>query len=109
MTLSTAHTETRFNMTSIDTLGLVAAFCTSMSFLPQALKVIKTGDTRSLSLGMYSLFTFGVALWLLYGLFKNDLAVTAANCLTLLLAATILVTKIRNDVLRNVDAPKQKE
>jgi MtN3 and saliva related transmembrane protein len=96
-------------MNSIDTLGLAAAFCTSMSFLPQALKVIKTRDTRSLSLGMYSLFTFGVALWLIYGLFKNDLAVTVANCITLLLASTILITKIRNDILLKAAVPESKD
>jgi MtN3 and saliva related transmembrane protein len=87
-------------MTIIDAIGLTAAFCTSISFLPQAIKVIQSGDTKSLSLVMYSIFTVGVSLWLIYGINKQDLALIGANTVTLLLAATILITKIRNDVLK---------
>lgn len=86
-------------MSGIDLLGFVAAFFTTFSFVPQAIKVIKSHDTHSLSLAMYSIFTFGVGLWLIYGLYRQDLAMILANGITLLLALTILVTKIRNDQL----------
>lgn len=85
-------------MSSLDTLGFVAAFCTTVSFLPQALKVIKTGDTAALSLIMYATFTFGVFLWLCYGIFRDDPAIIVANFVTFCLACVILFLKIRNDV-----------
>ena len=87
------------NMTTIDILGFTDAFCTTFSFLPQALKVFKTRDTKSLSLVMYSVLTVGVALWLAYGLLKQDAAVIVANMITLLLAVAILGIKIHNDVI----------
>lgn len=77
-------------------VGYIAAFCTSMSFLPQAIKVIRTQDTESLSLLMYSVFTFGVFMWLLYGLILMDWPMILANILTFTLAATILVIKIKH-------------
>ena len=76
-------------------IGLAAAFCTTISFLPQAIKVIKTRHTKDLSLSMYSIFTSGVFLWLLYGLLINDLPMILANIVTLVFALTILVMKIR--------------
>ena len=78
--------------------GYAAATCTTFAFLPQAYAAIKHRDTKSLSLGMYIIFTFGVALWLVYGLYKQDWAIIGANCITLILAATILITKLRYDV-----------
>lgn len=86
-------------MTTVDVLGFAAAFCTTVSFLPQAIRVIRTGDTYALSLSMYSIFTVGVTLWLAYGLYRQDWAIITANVITLVLAMTILATKIYNDVL----------
>ena len=79
---------------SMDTLGYIAAFCTTSSFLPQAILTIRTRDTASLSFGMYSLFTIGVFLWLLYGIKKHDSALIWANSITLILASTILSFKV---------------
>lgn len=78
--------------------GYAAATCTTVAFLPQAYVAIKHRDTKSLSLGMYIIFTFGVGLWLIYGLHKQDWAIIGANCITLILASTILITKLRYDV-----------
>lgn len=80
----------------VDSLGLFAAVLTTISFLPQVIKVIKTNDTRALSLSMYLAFVSGVALWLAYGIAKNDMPITLANAITLLFAATILCIKIKN-------------
>lgn len=79
-------------------LGFSAAFCTTLAFFPQAIKVIQTKDTSSLSLMMYSIFTLGVGLWLAYGWIKEDMAMIVANIITLVLAITILSVKLRNDV-----------
>ena len=85
-------------MTMQGLLGLLAAFCTTSSFLPQAIKVIRTKNTDSLSLVMYLVFTVGVGLWLVYGLLKNDLAIVIANFVTIILASMILFVKIKNEM-----------
>lgn len=89
-------------MEYVDPLGYLAAFCTTMSFLPQALKAIKYKDTKSLSLGMYFLLTVGVSLWFAYGLLKNDYAIMAANAISAILSLAILITKIKYDVWPNL-------
>ncbi|MCW3079545.1 SemiSWEET transporter [Segetibacter sp.] len=80
----------------VSVAGLVAAFCTTVSFVPQALKTIRTKDTSSISLAMYSLFTFGTLTWFLYGVYTKNLPVSLANAVTFLLSATILFYKIKN-------------
>ncbi|HTQ27855.1 MAG TPA: SemiSWEET transporter [Puia sp.] len=82
-------------MDAITLLGLAAAFCTTISFLPQAIKTIRTRDTSGISLSMYTVFTLGTLLWLLYGLFSSNLPVSVANGITLVFASIILVYKIR--------------
>lgn len=74
-----------------------------VNFLPQAIQVIKTRDTASLSLAMYSIFTLGVAFWLAYGLIKQDSAMIVANLITFILAATILSIKIYNEFFAKKD------
>ena len=76
-------------------LGLVAAVLTTGSFLPQAIKVIKTKNTNDLSLSMYSLFFSGVFLWLVYGFLIDSLPIIIANMITLILSGIILFMKIR--------------
>ena len=84
----------------VETVGYLAAALTTLSFLPQALMTIRTRDTSSLSLGMYSMFTTGVFFWLVYGLATHDRAVTLANALTLMLASTILALKVIHTLRR---------
>jgi MtN3 and saliva related transmembrane protein len=84
-------------MALVDAVGYFAASCTTLAFLPQAVKVLRDKDTRSLSLGMYVLFTVGVGLWLAYGILKDDFVITLANAITIILSLAILVTKIRHD------------
>jgi MtN3 and saliva related transmembrane protein len=78
-----------------DVIGTLAAVLTTGSFLPQALHTFKTKDVSGISLGMYSAFTAGVALWMVYGLMIQAWPVVIANVITLTLAATILVMKLR--------------
>lgn len=75
-------------------LGYAAACCTTLSFLPQALLTLRTRDVSGISAGMYGAFTLGVALWLWYGWRLGEWPIIAANAVTLLLAATILATKV---------------
>jgi MtN3 and saliva related transmembrane protein len=86
-------------MFDVTLLGYVAAFCTTCSFVPQVVCILKTRDTRSISIGMYTTFVMGVFLWLIYGMYVRDTPIIVANAITLLLAAIILALKIR-DVLK---------
>ncbi len=83
-------------MTSIDWsswLGYAAACLTTMAFVPQAWLTLRTRDVRGISLGMYSLFTVGVALWLAYGWVLQAWPIVLANLVTLLLSGSILLMK----------------
>jgi MtN3 and saliva related transmembrane protein len=82
-------------MTYIDIIGFMAAFGTTISFLPQAIKTIQTKDTSGISLSMYGLFTAGTFLWLIYGLLSPSIPVAVANAITMIFASIILVYKIR--------------
>jgi MtN3 and saliva related transmembrane protein len=82
-------------MQVIDLIGYIAAGLTTASFVPQAWHTFKSRDVRGISLGMYSLFTLGVALWLVYGLLIGAWPIVLANVITLGLAAAILFMKLR--------------
>ena len=82
-------------------IGYIAATLTTASFLPQAILTIKTKDTESLSLSMYSIFTLGVLSWLIYGVYLSDNAIIFSNAITFILAASILSFKIYNTVCKN--------
>ena len=84
-----------------ETIGYLAATLTTASFLPQAILTIRTKDTESLSLSMYSLFTLGVFCWLIYGVYISNKAIIFANAVTLALAASILSFKIYNVLFKN--------
>jgi len=78
-----------------DLIGYTAATLTTVSFVPQALKTFRTRDVSGISLGMYSLFATGVALWLVYGLMLGEAPIYVANAITLALALAVLVMKLR--------------
>jgi MtN3 and saliva related transmembrane protein len=81
----------------LDWIGSTAAFCTTISFLPQLLRVWRRKSARDISLTMFLLFSFGVACWLVYGIGIRSGPITAANAVTLALALAILALKLRYD------------
>jgi MtN3 and saliva related transmembrane protein len=76
-------------------IGYLAAFGTTVSFLPQAVKTIQTRDTSGISLTMYALFTAGSFCWLIFGLMTANIQVAIANFITSIFASIILGFKIR--------------
>jgi MtN3 and saliva related transmembrane protein len=76
-------------------IGFFAAFCTTIAFVPQALKVWKTKSTKDISLYMFIIFTIGVFSWLLYGIIISDLPIMLANGVTLILSLFILGFKLK--------------
>jgi MtN3 and saliva related transmembrane protein len=82
-------------MNLIDWVGTLAACLTTASFVPQAWHTFRSKDVSGISLGMYSLFTSGVALWLVYGLLMDAWPIIIANTITTSLALMILLMKLR--------------
>ena len=76
-------------------VGLAAGFLTTTAFIPQVIRTWRTRSAEDISLGTFVLFVLGVALWLIYGLVRSDIAMIAANAATLVLASAILVFKLR--------------
>jgi MtN3 and saliva related transmembrane protein len=82
-------------MTATDWIGSAAATLTTTSFIPQAVRIFRTRHTSDISLGMYTLFTLGVTLWLAYGIQLYSWPIIVANSVTLVLAGTVLAMKIK--------------
>lgn len=81
------------NLTTV--IGLVAAFCTTVSYFPQLKKCWKTGKSGDLSLTMFATLATGVALWIVYGVLKSDFVIILANAVSLLFLIGILYFKLR--------------
>lgn len=77
-------------------IGSTGAVFTTIAFIPQAYHSYKTRDLSGISLPMYSIFTCGVALWLIYGLLLNNWPLIIANAITLCLSILILILKIKH-------------
>jgi len=77
-------------------VGSLAGFLTTIAFIPQVLRAWRTRSTKDISLGMFLVFTAGVALWLTYGILLNKPPIIAANIATLMLSLSILVLKLRH-------------
>lgn len=83
-------------MNSANLIGTVSAFLTTLAFVPQALHSWKTRDLSGISLPMYSLFSVGVAGWIVYGLMIGSWPIIAANVVTFILACAVLALKIKH-------------
>ena len=79
----------------IDVIGAAGALLTTLCWLPQALKVLRERETRALSLMAIAAFTFGVMLWLVYGLAIGDWPLIGSDAVTLALMLPILAMKLR--------------
>jgi MtN3 and saliva related transmembrane protein len=80
---------------AVDGIGFVAAFCTTVAFVPQLVRVLKLRSAREISLGTFLLFSIGIFLWLLYGIYSGSKPVIASNAATLVLSLSILYLKVR--------------
>lgn len=83
------------SMETTAVIGTLAGFLTTVAFVPQALKVWRARSARDLSLRTFVTFTAGVALWLAYGILRDEAPIIVWNAITLALAATILGMKLR--------------
>lgn len=75
--------------------GFIGAACTTIAFLPQTLKIIKTKSTKDVSLIMYIIYVIGISCWLTYGIMINDYPIIGANVISFMFAVTILGLKLK--------------
>ncbi|KPP94752.1 MAG: hypothetical protein HLUCCA01_08835 [Bacteroidetes bacterium HLUCCA01] len=78
-------------------IGMLAAVCTTIAFLPQVIKTWKAKSAKDLSLRMFSILAFGVTMWLIYGIRLGELPIILANAVTLLLILVIMYFKLTMD------------
>ena len=83
-------------MPTIEIIGLIAATCTTLAFVPQVFKAWKYKSTQDISLTMYLVLLAGLLLWLVYGIHHNSLAIILANTVTGVLVLLMLVLKFRH-------------
>ncbi|MEK6201100.1 MAG: SemiSWEET transporter [Desulfobulbaceae bacterium] len=77
-------------------IGLIAAMCTTTSFLPQVVKTWKSKKTKDISFLMYALLAMGLFLWLVYGVIIRDFPLILANGISFALALCVLFLKIKH-------------
>ena len=82
-------------MDSFEIVGFIAAFLTTLSFVPQVYKTWKTKEVADLSLVMYLAMFAGVSLWLVYGIHMKSPSMIVANSITVLLVFMVIIFKIR--------------
>lgn len=82
---------------AVTAIGLMAAVCTTVSFVPQLIRIWRLSSAREISLTMFLVYSLGVVLWLLYGIFLHSLPIILANTTALALSLAILALKIRFD------------
>ena len=101
---------TPFSSVAVENLGFAAAFCTTAAFVPQLVRVVRLRSARDISLPTFLMFSVGVFLWLLYGLYIGSKPVIASNAVTLVLSVSILILKIRygRNTLRELEAGEVK-
>ncbi|MEV4320582.1 SemiSWEET transporter [Actinocrispum sp. NPDC049592] len=78
-------------------LGLFAGALTTLSFLPQVIRTIRTRSARDLSWLWLLMMSAGIGAWFVYGLLGSDVPVMAANGLTLVLVGTLAVLKAHQE------------
>ncbi len=79
----------------IDLIGSIAAFLTTVAFVPQVVRIWRSRSAADISLPMYVVFTLGVILWLVYGILLGAMPIIIANCVTLLLSVSVVAMKLR--------------
>jgi MtN3 and saliva related transmembrane protein len=83
-------------MSLVTLIGLAAAFCTTVSYVPQLKKIWQTNETEDISLKMFLLLWVGIALWIVYGVMQDDAVIILANSISLAFLSAILFFKLRN-------------
>jgi MtN3 and saliva related transmembrane protein len=84
------------NSLLVDTIGMTGAVLTTVCWLPQAMKIIRSRETGAISLAGTLAFTIGIVFWLIYGLALMDWPLITSNVVTLALMSVIVALKLRH-------------
>ena len=76
-------------------IGYIAGALTTICFVPQVLKIIRDKDAKGVSITTFSVFSCGVALWLIYGIFIKSTPIIIYNGITLPLSLAIIYYAIK--------------
>jgi len=78
----------------IGIIGMIAGACTTVSFVPQIIKILRTKHVRDISLMMYTVLTTGILLWLIYGIFLEEIPIILANAVAFILCLLVIIMKL---------------
>ena len=78
----------------IGIIGMIAGACTTVSFVPQIIKIFRTKHVRDISLMMYVVLTTGIFLWLVYGLLIEEFPIILANGVAFVLCLSVIIMKL---------------
>ena len=81
-------------------IGSIAAVCTTLAFVPQVVQSWRTRDLSGISLPMYTIFTFGVLIWMIYGIIICNWPVIIDNAITAMLSSVVLLLKLKSCLAR---------
>lgn len=79
----------------VTALGLASGAMTTLSFLPQVVRAVRTGSTADLSWAWLVMFAVGIVGWVSYGLLISNVAVTVTNVVVMCLVGVLIVVKAR--------------
>jgi MtN3 and saliva related transmembrane protein len=77
-------------------IGIICCTCTTVAFLPQAIKSIMTKNVSGLSLTMYVIYCTGLVFWILYGIYLKSIQMIISDSITLLFSSIILFMIIKS-------------
>lgn len=80
---------------AIHWVGAAGAVLTTICWLPQAVRVVRTKDTRAISLATNLIFATGILLWLIYGIALMNWPLIAANAISMMFTLVIIFMKLR--------------
>lgn len=89
--------ETMATKFHYDIVGYLAAFFSTISLLPQIIKLYRERSAKAISVIMYSLYSAGTILWLVYGILLKSAPLIITEVITLFFASTILIMKLKWD------------
>lgn len=81
----------------MEIIGYLAGALSLVGYLPQALKTIRTRQTKDLSLLTFSIIGVSAMLWVVYGLVNSILAIWVTNSVVAGCTLAITVIKISTD------------
>ena len=87
---TTKQRNTFMNPIIGEAFGYICGFCTMISFIPQAIKSIRTRNVSGLSLSMYLIYCTGLVFWILYGIYLKSIQMIICDVITLFFSGIIL-------------------